>query len=179
MYLNLINARQTIFNRILNSNNLLFLTIEIIQRAIERRRLTAAGGSRDQHHPVRLLDESSDPNHVPLLESAALEVQGDEFTVGRFLVEDTDNRVLAVNAGHDRNAEIDRPLLDAKLETAVLGNALLRDVELGHDLESRDDRRVEFLIDRLHRLVQRAVDAVLDQNVLLTRFDVNIGRPSL
>ena len=77
--------------------------------------------------------------------------------------------------GHDRHAEIDGAPLDAELETAVLRDPLFRDVELGHDLDARDDRLVEFLVDRLHRLVQHAVDPVLDDDFAVPRFDVNVG----
>ena len=53
-------------------------------------------------------------------------------------------------------------------EAPVLGNALLGDVQLGNDLEPGQQERMEGAVQRLHDLVQDAVDAVLDdQGVVL------------
>ena len=71
-----------------------------------------------------------------------------------------------------------RPLI-AQLEAAVLRDALLGDVQLGHDLDARDDRRVELLVDRLHRLVQHAVDAVLDHHLAVAGLDVDVRGAAL
>ena len=62
-----------------------------------------------------------------------------------------------------------------QLEAAVLRHALLGDVELGHDLDARDDRAVELLGDRLHRRLQHAVDAVLDVHRVVLRLDVDVA----
>ena len=68
-----------------------------------------------------------------------------------------------------------RPL-QAQLEAAVLRDALLGDVELRHDLDAADDRLVVPLVDRLHRLVEHAVDAVLDHHLGVARLDVDVAR---
>ena len=59
-----------------------------------------------------------------------------------------------------------RGLPHAQLEAAVLRQAPLGDVEVRHDLEARDQRRLH-LERRPHDLVQHAVDAVADADVLL------------
>ena len=68
---------------------------------------------------------------------------------------------------------------DAQLEAAVLRDALLGDVELRHDLDARNDRAVVPLVDRVHRLVEDAVDAVLDDDDVLLRLDVDVRGAAL
>ena len=63
----------------------------------------------------------------------------------------------------------------AHAEAAVLRHAALGDVQLAHDLDTRDDGRVVLLRDRLHGLLQHAVDAVLDDHGVVARLDVNIA----
>ena len=67
-------------------------------------------------------------------------------------------------------------LSDADLDAAVLRHALLGDVELGHDLETRGDGALH-LERRRHHLVEHAVDAVAHAELLLERLDVDIARP--
>ena len=68
------------------------------------------------------------------------EIQGLELLVGTLLVQDPDHRVLAVDRRHDRNAEVDRPSRHPHLETPVLGDALLGDIQLRHNLDPADYR---------------------------------------
>ncbi len=102
-----------------------------------------------------------------------------ELLADRLLVQDADDGVLAVNARHDRDAEVDRLPRQPQLEAAVLRHALLGDVELRHDLDARDDRAVEAPIDRAHRRLQHAVDAILHVHGVVARLDVDVARPPL
>src|SRR5205814_4767463 len=63
----------------------------------------------------------------------------------------------SVRGRNDRDAEVDGAAGQAQLEAAVLWHALLGDVELGHDLDARDDGRVVALVDRIERLVQHKI----------------------
>ena len=111
--------------------------------------------------------------------SEDVEPQLVELLADRFLVEDADDRVLAVHARHDRHAEVDRLARQAQLEAAVLRHALLGDVELRHDLDARDDRAVEALVDRPHRRLQHAVDPVLHVHRVVLRLDVDVAGAAL
>ena len=110
---------------------------------------------------------SSKPEHV--------EAQRGELLRQALLVEDADDRVLAVHRGHDRDAEVDGAAADLHPEAAVLGHALLGDVQLGHDLDAADDRGVVLLGDRLHGRLEHAVDAVLDHHLVVAGLDVDVG----
>ena len=75
------------------------------------------------------------------------------FLGHRFFVEDAQDGVLAVDGRHDGDAEVDEAALVADAETAVLGDAALGDVELGHDLDTRKDGLVVLARDGRHRLL--------------------------
>ncbi len=98
-----------------------------------------------------------------------------ELLAHRLFVEDTKHGVLAMDGGHDGDAEIDQASLIANAETAVLRNAALGDVEFAHDLDTRNDRRIPFFGDRGHGVLQHTVDAVLDGEFLVACFDVNVA----
>ena len=108
-----------------------------------------------------------------------VEAQLGELLAHRLLVEDADDRVFAVHARHHRDAEVDGLARHAQAEAAVLRHALLGDVELGHDLDARQDRAVKPLGDRPHRRLQHAVDAVLHIHRIVLRLDVNVARAPL
>ena len=57
---------------------------------------------------------------------------------------------------------------------AVLGLARFGDIHLGHDLEAGDDRGLDRL-GAAHHLVQDAVDAEPNTQVVLLRLDVDVG----
>ena len=67
---------------------------------------------------------------------------------------------------------------EADLDAAVLRQPLLGDVQLRHDLQARRDRVAE-LHRRRHDVVQDAVDAEPDAELLLVRLDVNVARALL
>ena len=63
----------------------------------------------------------------------------------------------------------------ADAETAVLRDAALGDIEFAHDLDARNDGGVPVLRDGRHGVVEDAVDAVLDDDFLIARFDVDVA----
>ena len=67
---------------------------------------------------------------------------------------------------------------EADLDAAVLRQALLGDVQLRHDLDARRDRVAE-LHRRRHDVVEDAVDAEPDAELLLVRLDVDVARALL
>src|SRR4029078_4630400 len=64
---------------------------------------------------------------------------------------------------------------EANLDAAVLGQPLLGDVELRHDLDARGDR-VAHLHRRRHHVVEDGVDAGADAGFLLVGLDVDVAR---
>ena len=136
-------------------------------------------GPGDQDHAVGLGDVLAELLQDLVGEAEDVEAQLADGLGDHLLVEDADDRVLAVDAGHDGDAEVDRLVLDLEPEAAVLGDAALGDVEVGHDLDAGDDRRLELLVDGLHGLAEDAVDAELDLDVLVLGLDVDVAGPLL
>ena len=95
------------------------------------------------------------------------------------LVQDADDHVLAEGRGQDRNAEVDGLAAGPELEPSVLGHAPLGDVQVAHDLDARDDGAVELDVDGLRGRVEHAVDAVLEQDVLVRGLDMDVAGPAL
>ena len=60
------------------------------------------------------------------------------------------------------------------VETTILRQALFGDVQLGHDLQPADQRRVQRAVG-LHHLAQRAVDAEAHAGRALVGFDVDVA----
>ena len=169
------DALELVFDRVLDGDDLVLFGLDLAEGGIEGRGLAGPRGPGDQHHPVGLADEAAEAGQLLLVEAEHVEAQGRELLGEALLVEDADDRVLAVDGGHDGDAEVDAAATDLHPEAAVLRDALLRDVQLGHDLDATDDRRVMLLGDRLHGRLEHAVDAVLDDDLGVAGLDVDVG----
>ena len=170
---------ELIFDRVLDGDDLVFRGLDLGERRVERRGLARAGRPGDEHHAVRLLDELAELDQHLVIEAEDVEAEVLELRVHRLLVEDSDDAIFAVRGRDDRDAEVDGAAGQAQLEAAVLRDALLGDVELRHDLDAGDDRGVMALVDRIERLVEHAVDAVLDDDFVVAGLDVNVRGPAL
>ena len=168
-----------ILDRVLDREDLVLFVLDFHQRAVQRRGFTAAGRPSYQHHSIWLADVAAEFLYVALGESDDLETQRSEFLADRFLVENTDDRVFAMNRGHDRYTKVNRSPFVSRLEAAVLRDAPLGNVELRHDFDSRNDRRMVLLRDRRHGFAQRPVDAVLHADFGVSRFDVDVTGAAL
>ena len=102
-----------------------------------------------------------------------------ELLAHRLFVEHAEHSVFAVDRGHDGNAEVDGAPVVRHAEAAVLRHAALGDIELAHDLDTRNDGRVMLLADRRHGLRQHAVNAELDAHRIVAGLDVNVTGPPL
>jgi hypothetical protein len=90
------------------------------------------------------------------------------------LVEDAHDDLLAEHGGERRDAQVvGRPSMTTG-DAAVLRDALLRDVQVGHDLDAARERRLR-LLRHDHAVDQDAVDAVADLEVLAGRLQVDVG----
>src|SRR5947209_11558164 len=133
------HAGELVFHRILDRDDLVLAVVDFRDGGVERGGLAAAGGPGDEQHSVGFVRQAPQRPDVVCLEPET--VQGELLLgalVERLLVEHPQHRILAVNVGHDRDAEIDRPPPVERLEASVLGDAPLGDVELGEDLHAGD-----------------------------------------
>ncbi len=173
MHLHLIDPGDVELHRVLGRHDVGLRGVELPDGGVQRVGLAAAGGARDEDHPPRLED-----GLLELLDGLLLEPQFGEVEHEVVLVEEPHDDLLAEEGGEDRDAEVD--LLGALLQfhlqfdAAVLREALLGDVELGEDLDARDDGVAQFHRGG-HHLVEDAVHPEPDPELLLIGLDVDVG----
>ena len=167
--LDLVDAFQVVLDGVLGGHDVDVRRVDGVDPRVERGRLAGAGRPGDQHHAVGLVDRT-----VELLEAPLVEPELREVELQRFLVEDSEDRFLAEDRRQGRDAEVDLAVVEAELDAPVLREPALGDVEVGHDLETREDRRLEPLGRRQH-LVQYAIHPEPDAEDLLVRLEVDVG----
>ncbi len=101
-----------------------------------------------------------------------------EIELAGLLVEQAQHDTLAAPGRNRRHAHVDRASGDAQADAAVLRQARLGDVELGHDLDAADHRAGDRLLRRQH-FAQHAVDAKAHDEAILVRLDMDVGRAFL
>ncbi len=111
----------------------------------------------------------ADDLELVLAKAEAVEVEGDGGAV-----QHAHHDAFAAHGGQDRDAQVDLAAADGELDAAVLREAPLGDVEVGHDLDARGDGEREVLWRGDH-LVEHAVDAVADLELVLERLEVDVG----
>ena len=126
-------------------------SLDFEQRAVERGRLAGAGRAGDEHDAVRHADQLAEL-HVQV----GLHAERFERELHAALVQEPHDDAFAVQHRDHRHADVDLAAGDAELDAAVLRQALFGDVEPGHDLEAADDRGLEAVDLRRHRLRRAA-----------------------
>ena len=105
-----------------------------------------------------------------VVEAKAAEV----VEAGGGAVENTHDDAFAVEGGQSGNAEVNFATEGLDLDAAVLRQAALRDVELGHQLETRDDGGLHFF-GRRFLILQNTVDTEADAEFFFEGLDVNVA----
>jgi hypothetical protein len=125
LHLDLVDAFELVFDRILDRDDLHVRRVDLRQRGVQRGGLARTGRAGDQQDAVRTFQ------HV---DETLLEVVGEtergEIEHHRFAIEDTHHHRLAEAGRHGRYAQVEFLALHAQLDAAVLRQAALGDVEL-------------------------------------------------
>ena len=147
--------------------------VDLGERRVQRGRLARARRPGHQHHAVRVHDRRHQLLLGARLQPELLEVEREVP-----LVENPEHDLLAKQRGQRGDAVVDDLAADLQLDAAVLRHAALGDVQLRHDLEPGDQRRLE-LVGRLHDLLQRTVDAVAHAQLVLEALEVDVAGAAL
>src|SRR5690606_31890389 len=92
------------------------------------------------------------------------------------LVEQTHDDALAMDHGDNRNADVDLSAVHADLDSPILRQPLLRNIEPRHDFQAANNGGAEVIDFRWHRLrLQDAVDAVANLDAGVLRLDVHVA----
>ena len=166
--LHLVDARQQIFDRVLDRDDLAVRPVDEMQAGVERGGLARAGGAGDQQDAVRQADEPLEGLLVVGEEAQLRQAQPQPF-----LVQDTHDDALAVVGRQAGHAQVDELAAHRRLDAPVLRDPVLGDGHVGLDLQAADDGGLQpfgWGFD----LVQHAVNPVAHAEHLRQRLQVNV-----
>ena len=112
----------------------------------------------------------------PLIHRQQFRRQADllKLEQGARLVQQAQHQALAERRRHHRDANVDLAVAYPDGNSAVLRQPGFGNVQVGHDLEARDDARLQRLGRRQH-LMQHAVDTVSHLERPFERLDVDVA----
>ena len=168
-----------VFHRILGGEEFGIRLVDFAQARVERGGFARAGRTGDDDDAVGQLDHFPQCFFDALRHAEFVEVELD----GR-AVKNTQHHTLAKLGWQGGHTQIDPEgatfAHHAALDAAVLGQAALGDVEIGNDLDARNelagDRVVGLLVRFGEERPQGAVDAHADIHEFLERFEMDIAR---
>lgn len=170
MDLDLVDAAELVFDRVLDGDDLERFGIELGQRGVERGGLARAGGAGDEQDAVRTVDQAAEA-----LQGVGRKTHVFEFEPDAGAVEHAHDDAFAVDGGQGGHAQVDFVALDAGLDATVLRQAALGDVEVGKQLDARGDGSGKRGFGHFGTM-QYAIDAVADVDAVFVGFDVDVGR---
>jgi hypothetical protein len=173
------DPRQLVFDRVFDGDDLVAAVVDLGNRPIERGRFTRAGGTGHQQHAVGLQGQPADAAQGVFVETERGQAEPGRLLGQAFFVEDAQDGIFAVDAGHDGDAKVDVALLQVRPESAVLRHPALGNVELGHDFDARDGLLGGVGARQGADGDQDAVDAVLDGQPGRRGFEVDVAGPGL
>ena len=172
---NLRDAFELVFDGIFDGDDLVFVVFNLTEGGVEGGGFAGAGGAGDKHHAVGFGNVAAEFGEVSGTKTNHVQREFGELFAHGFFIEHTEHGIFAVDGGHDGDAEIDEATFVADAETTVLGDAALGDVEFAHDLDAGNDGGVPVFRDGGHGVVEDAVDAVFDDDFLVSGFDVDVA----
>ena len=166
----LVDPVHLVFHRVFDGDDLLVRQVDALERGIERGGLAAAGRAGDQENAVRQAGEVLHARQHAVVEAQPAQV----VEIARGAVEQAHHHAFAVERRQRGDAQVHFAAQDLDLDAAVLRQAALGDVQLGHQLQARDDGGLQLARRRL-LVEQHAVHAEADAELLLERLDVDVA----
>src|SRR6266478_1850496 len=177
LHLHLVDARQLKLDGVFRGHDVGVHGIQSGDRGIQSIGFARTRWTGNQHHAVGLQD-------VPLkfFQRLRLEAELGHVQPEVFLVQQSHDDFFAVKGRHSRNAEVQFLLFAVGLvldhDTAVLRQALFRNVQLGHDLQAAGDGILQAQ-GWGHDRGELAVNAEPHAHLQFVGLDVNIARSAL
>ena len=108
------------------------------------------------------------------LEPFAVKAQIFQGEAGNVLAQKAHDGLFAIIRRQDRHAERDFLAVRVYFEAPVLRQTLFVELEIRQHFDARSDRRFGVLRQN-HGVVQNAVDAIADEQLVIHRLDVDVG----
>ena len=145
--LDLVDPFQLILDRVFGGNNFDVRSVDFDQTTVQRRRFSRTGRTGYKHDAVRHTDQFAERfvGRISHTETFQLELH-------RAFVQNTKNQPFAMNHRNHRHTNVDFAAFDFQLDSPILRQAFLSDVQLGHDFQATDDRRLKMIDLRRDRL---------------------------
>ena len=168
--LDLVDALEAVLDGVLDRHQRLLGRADEVDDRVERRRLAGARRAGREDAAVREAQRRLEALHV--LRAHPQLVERERGLAG---VEDPQHRRLALHQRHHGDANVDVAVLEVEADAAVLRQAPLGDVQLAHDLDSRDHGR-GLAARHARRVRHHAVDAVADgERPVVEGVEVHVG----
>ncbi len=170
IHLDLIDAFDVVFHRILDGRDIDFRIVQNLQNGVHARRLAGTGRPGREHHAPRLAE--SFPHLFQILRGKA---ELFESELARFRRQQTEHDFLALDNRHNGYARIHHFAFILELQLSVLRRQMLVSLQLRQNLYPGHDLFMEFFRQR-RDFVQHAVDAKPDDREIAVRLDMEIRR---
>ena len=148
------DAFDIVFDGVLGRQQLRVDGVDPAQAGIKRGGFAATGRPGDDHNAIGPLDG---------LDGIIVEVLGEakrfDLQIDGRAVQNAQHDRFAELSGQGGDAQIDHAIAHGESDAPVLWHAALGNIQVGHDLQARDDRQRQVLGRRRH-FVKRAIDAV-------------------
>ena len=131
MNLDLGDAFQAVFHRILDRGYIQSLQVHLLERCVQRRRLSRSSRSRDKQDAVWPVDLVP-----PCVEDRRSESKPIERDIDRSIVEESHDGLLPVRSRHGTDPEVQWSLQDGCLDSTILREPAFGDIERRHDLQA-------------------------------------------
>ena len=148
----LIDVLEHVLDGVLDRHDVADLAVELVNRGVQGRRLAAARRPRDEHHPVRRVQQP-----MVLGVGVAGEAELAERDQRSATIEQPHDDLLAPDRLHRRDSHVQLTTVDVEADLAVLGATPLDDVHPGHDLDPRSESGPSR-IGQVRHVLEHAVD---------------------
>ena len=167
--LDLVDAVHVVFHGVLQSDQVHVVLVQVVDHGVHGGGFTGTGGAHDQQHAAAAMEHM-----LVFLQIAAGKPDGilGELLAG--FIQQTCHDLLAVNGGQRGDTEVDVLVLHLHVEAPILGDAVLRDVQAAHDLDTGNDAALQIAGDR-HDIAHQAVDPHADLQLILPGLQMDIA----
>ena len=159
---------QTVFDWILDGEDLEVFALQLLHGRIQRGGFARTGGARDQKNAVRHAQQLAHG-----LQRWGREVQAFEREQIKVLFQQTHDHGLTEHGGNGGHARVHFLAVHPQFGPPVLGHAALGDVELGQNLDARDNGGRILVVDLVNR-IKLAIHTDAHDRLLFIRLDVNV-----